>query len=122
MIKTTTVAPPHSLILVTDSAGFHSVPETMGGALVVSTGSCIAVGCQSEVDGDTELTVGGPEAVEHRGTLAFRGELETPSHNVSVKTVLGETVLEVPTERDRTQVCVWVNHTSEPDKIFIGLE
>jgi hypothetical protein len=92
----------------------------MQGALIASTPSCIAVGCMSESNGETEVTLGTMQEVPHE-ILAFEGELETPNCTVAVWTVRRETVLEAPVPHASTRVRIWVNHPSEPNKVFVAL-
>lgn len=46
-IVTVKVAPPNSVVLVSDVNG-GEIPKTMGGSLVSATNTCVAVGCLSE--------------------------------------------------------------------------
>lgn len=119
MIRSTTIAPPNSLVLVEDPSG-GEVPESMGSSVTASTDSCIAVGCRSESDGKSEVVLG-PSAEMDPGTSpVLDQELSTPSRKVVVRTVLGDTVLESPVSTEKTRIRVWVNDQKEPDRILIG--
>jgi hypothetical protein len=120
MSNTSRVAVPNALLLISDVGGGRP-PNVMEGALIASTPSCIAVGCMSDSNGETEVTLGTMEGLP-RENLAFEGELETPSRAVAVWTVLRETVLQAPVSHVRTGVRIWVNHPSEPNKVIVGLD
>jgi hypothetical protein len=120
MAKSTKVAPPNSLILIEDLGG-GEVPASMGGSLVVSTDSCIAVGCRSDVDGDTQFTLGETHDVDPGGHPIFRGLLKTPNRRVALVSVIGQVILEAPVPQQQTIVRVWVNHPSEPDHVIVGI-
>jgi len=113
-------APPNSLVLISDPEG-GDIPGTMSGALVASTDSCIAVGCRSEADGETTFMVGEANEVNFEGQQVFEGNLSTPSHRISIRSVLGETLLEASVPRKRTFVRVWVNDLIEPDCVFVAI-
>jgi hypothetical protein len=120
MMSSTTVAPPNSVVLVSDPSG-GEIPETIG-SLFASTTSYIAIGCKAEDDGETELTLGQTDEVGQRDVPAFQGRLETPSRKVVVRTVLGKTLLEAAVPGASTLVQVWVNDAEEPDRVVIGVQ
>ncbi len=49
----------------------------------------------------------------------FEGALETPTGRLSVCSVVGEVLLEMPVASENTWVEMWVNDSSEPDAITI---
>jgi len=114
------IAAPNAIVLISDIHG-GMPPDLMQGSLIAATSSCIAVGCMSDSNGPTEITLGSGQDVGSRDNPAFEGELETPSKVVAVRTVLHETILQAPVPRPRTKVRVWVNHPTEPDRVFIGV-
>jgi hypothetical protein len=113
-------APPNSLVLIEDPSG-GNVPASMAGSLVASTMSCIAVGCKSEADGETEFRLGAVGEVDPGNRPVFQGALETPTRKVSLRTVLGHTILEMPVAGKQTTVRVWANDPKEPDEIIVGV-
>jgi hypothetical protein len=115
------IAVPNALILISDLDG-GVPPDVMRGSLIASTPSCIAVGCMSDSNGKTEVTLGATQEVGPRDDPAFVGELNTPNRTIAVWTVLRETILQAPVPHPSTRVRIWVNHPSEPDKVIIGLD
>lgn len=121
MATSARIAPPNSLVLVADPSG-GEIPETMAGSLIASTSSCIAVGCRSDVDGETEFTLGSTREVDPGNRPAFEGKLNTPNRKIAVRSVLGQTILEATVPQQQTTVRVWVNDPKEPDKVIVGIE
>jgi hypothetical protein len=115
-----TTAAPNALLLLSDLGG-GKPPDTMRGLLIASTPTCIAIGCMSDCNGKTEVTIGAAREFGLSEPPAFEGELESPSRALAVQTVLGKTILKAPVHHSKTQVRIWVNHPSEPNKITIAL-
>ena len=114
------LAPPNSLVLVKDP-GKAEIPDSMSGLLVAATSSCIAVGCRSEADGETDFTLGLVTEVNPGYSPAFNGKLKTPNQKIVLETVLGQTILEHPVLGRETPVKVWVNDPNEPDIVIVGI-
>jgi hypothetical protein len=112
---------PNALLLISDIGG-GTLPDTMLGELIASTPSCIAVGCMSDSNGKTEVTLGTGREFHPRGAPAFDGELETASRVVGICTVFHEPVLQTAVSNPTTRVRVWVNHPSEPDEVIVAVE
>ena len=120
MATSTKVAPPNSLVLISDPKG-GEIPATMKGATIAATASCIAVGCQSDADGVTEFTLGTMHEVDPGDHPVFEGKLSTPNHKVAVRSVTGEIILEASVPQRQTTVRVWVNDPREPDRVIVGV-
>ena len=120
MALTTKAAPPNSVILVCDVGG-GEVPKTMSGAVVAATTTCIAVGCLSEDDGQTEFTLAPLSEVDRGEKPAFDGMLLTPQHRVVLRSVLGQQLLELPVTQELTKIKIWVNDPTEPDNVVVGV-
>lgn len=115
------ISPPHSLIIISEP-GRGEIPPSLGGSIIAATASCIAVGCRSEIDGDTELTLGPLNEVGTSTHLAFSGALSTPRKSIAIQTVFNEAILEMAVSSEETRLSIWVNDLSEPDKIVVGVE
>jgi hypothetical protein len=121
MSTSATIRPINSLLFISDRDG-GEVPEWVRDELILSTPSCIALGCYPEPDGPTTVTLGPLWQVEHDEKPAFSGYLETPNRAVAVSTVDQQTVMDAKVPNTRTHVRIWVNHPKWPDKVTIGLE
>lgn len=105
MFQSARIRPLNSLIFISDRGG-GVAPEWERERLILSTASCISVGCYPEPDGPTELVQGAAGEVDPGRMPDFDGELETPEKNVEVSTVEREVVLSrgVPNRRTRVRV------------------
>ena len=121
MSASKSIAVPNALILISDLDG-GVPPDVMGESLIASTPSCIAVGCMSDSNGETEVILGATQEVDPNDNPAFVGELETRNRAIVVRTVLREPIVQAPVPRSSTRVRIWVNHPTEPDKVTIGFD
>jgi hypothetical protein len=115
------VAPPYSVVLISDSGG-GKIPDGMRGQLIVATNSCVAVGCLSEVDGETEFVLGASAEVSPGEPPTFEGKLRTPGRRLEISSVLGDSILMTPVSQSETVVRIWVNDAKEPDRVIVGIE
>lgn len=75
----------------------------------------------AEDDGETEIVLGSYGSVDTDKELVFEGLLQTPNRKLVVRTVRGVTLLELPVPTTETKVMIWVNDSSEPDRIAVGV-
>jgi hypothetical protein len=97
----------------------------MGGKLVVSTRSCVAVGTRSETDGQTlvMLTDENVRAWEDPNLeRVFSGVLATPNKEVHICTVHLEPVLKLSVPGTETDVEVWANDRNEPTRLCVSVK
>lgn len=120
MALTKRMAPPNSVVLVSDVDG-GEIPKTMAGSLVSATNTCIAVGCLSEDDGETEFTLAPLAEVDRADKSAYEGTLRTPKRNVVICSVLGEHLLGLPVLQEVTKIKIGANDLKEPDNVMIGV-
>lgn len=116
-----TVAPPNSVVLVSDASG-GDIPTEMKGAVVSATSTCIAVGCLSEDDGQTEFTLTPLSEVDQTEKPVYEGMIETPKRQIVVRSVLGQQLLELPVLQELTKIRIWVNDQAEPSKVIVGVD
>lgn len=74
MIRSIKIAPPNSLVALSDVTGGEP-PASMDGSLIVSTPSCIVVGCLVDADGETEFIMGPAHEVDPGEQPMFDGRL-----------------------------------------------
>ena len=120
VIRSIKIAPPNSLEALSDVTGGEP-PASMDGSLIVSTPSCIVVGCLMDADGETEFIMGPAQEVDPGEQPTFDGRLETPGRKAVLRTVWGDTILEMPVRSDQTHIQIWANDPSEPDKVIVGI-
>jgi hypothetical protein len=123
MIVEAKIAPKNSLLLVMDKDS-GEIPESMGGKLVVSTHSCVAIGTRSETDGQTLVTLTDENIrawEDPNLELVFSGTLATPNKEVYICTVLLETILRLSVPNTETGLEVWANHEIEPTRLCVSV-
>ncbi len=121
MIESLSFAAPYCLMLVEDSSGGEE-PTTMDESAIVSTESCIAVGCQCDADGETEFQLGARAEVDPGTQPIFQGRIQTPSRKVVIRSVLGDIILQAPVPGTETMISIWTNHPTAPDQVIVGVE
>jgi hypothetical protein len=123
MITTIKHAPLNSLVVINDVSDRtrREVPAYVPGAPVMATGSCIAVCCYPEQDGETEFTVGDVAEVDPGWDPIFVGFLQTPSRKIILETSEPKIILQAPTPQILTHLWIWTNHRKWPDKVIIGI-
>jgi hypothetical protein len=118
MVFNIRIAPPYSVLLLI-SADDAEIPQSLGGATLAATSSCLVVGTLSEQDGETLVTVT-DEATDRPALcdlLLFDGLLNLRANQLSVINALNEPICVVPHPNGNVRVQVWVNHQSEPDEV-----
>lgn len=126
-MRTAKYSAPNCQIVVSDPDAKIEVPQWPMNSVnmsvrLISTDTCILVGCLMDADGETEFTLGEIHEVDPGRPPAFEGKLKTPNHKISLESVDGHTVLEAPVLHLETKVRIWTNHESEPDKVIVGFE
>lgn len=115
----TRLAPPNSLVLIMDQS-VGEVPESMNGALVAATPTCVSVGTLSEHDGETSITISDEKPGCGLGlSVVFDGDLSTPAGNLAVCTVDDVAVVSTTVSSSKTRVQIWGNDNSEPNHIYV---
>jgi hypothetical protein len=119
MIDSARIHPLNSVIFISDPDG-GVVPEWVEDRLILSTPSCISVGCYPEPDGPTEILLGEAMEIGPDRKPDFDGELETPKRIVGVFTTERQTILSRTVPDRRTRIRIWVSHPRWPERILIG--
>ena len=120
MHTSTRIAPPNSLLFISDPSGGVS-PNFVEGRLILSTSSCISIGCRIFADGETLVSLGPATELDPGEPPAFDGMLATPNRAVVVSTVERHTVLQTSVPDTRTRVRIWVDEPVEPEKVMVGV-
>jgi hypothetical protein len=121
MSSSAKIAPINSLIFISDSRQ-GQVPYPVRGAMILSTSSCISVGCYPEPDGPTEIVLGKLDEVDPGAAAAFDGDLDTPNGHITISTVDRKTILDAAVPEKRTHVRIWLSHPRWPERVIIGWE
>jgi hypothetical protein len=120
LVLTKKVRPVNSLLFISDQDGGEP-PTPVRGARLLSTSSCVSIGCYPEQDGPTELVLGDMADVDPAFDPVFDGELSTPSGTIMVSTATLERLLEARVSKTKTRVRIWINDPQWPDKVIVGV-
>jgi hypothetical protein len=112
---------PNGILFVSDATG-GSAPYPKWGALVQSTPSCISVACTPDSEGPTDVIIGAGNEVDPGAVPAFDGNLDTPDRTVVVSTVDLRKMASIQVTGDATRVRIWVNDSTVPDRVTIGVD
>lgn len=112
-------APVNSLVFISDVEGGEP-PLPVRGSNILSTSSCISVVTYPENEGATEFILGPIADVDPATAPDFSGSIETPTRHLRISTVEDQPILKIPVPNTLTQVCVWLSHSTWPDKIIVG--
>ncbi len=119
MTSSIRIAPPNSIVVITGGRT-RSLPNSFEpGQGFAATPASVAIGCFTEVDGETNIALGPPPQTSSRP--AFTGSIETPHGYVAVWTVEWKKLLEMRVPTARTKIRIWTNHPTEPNEVFIGI-
>jgi hypothetical protein len=121
MHRSAKIAPSNSIIFVSGPDGGEP-PVPVRGPMILTTPSCISVGCYPQNDGETEIVLGPIGEVDPGDVYSFTGTLETPNRTLVVSTVEEETILEVRVPETKTNLRIWLSHPEWPEKVIIGFE
>lgn len=115
------MALPNSMLFISGGDG-GDPPEPIRGAMILSTPTCISVGCYPENDGNTEIILGPVSEVDPGDPPAFVGTLDMCHPEVVISTSEDEIILRKLVQNTRVGLQIWLSHPRWPEKVIIGLE
>jgi hypothetical protein len=120
-MTSTMISPPNAILLIMDPGNAEAViPQSMNDGLVAATRSCVVVGTQAFVDGETAVSLcfdweGPPEDLMR----VFDGSVLTPQRKLAVMTSELETVLERDVEQSEVSISIWVDDLKNPARVIV---
>lgn len=122
MLKTK-IAPPNAILFIFDPTNKDVlVPSYIDGNLTSSTETCISVGTQSYVDGETEVFLGLGEILPLNLVKIFSGQVQTLSGKIAVMTSQFQSVLELDVSRGNVQVTIGVDDVRNPGQVGVCVD
>lgn len=119
MAQTTRASLQNGLIFIEDVKGGEP-PYPVTDESIRFSPSCISVSCLHEIDGETELTLGTAAEVAQTYEVEFDGFVETPSRELKISAVTGDSLLTAKVPQGRTRIRIWRNHPIWADQVAIG--
>jgi hypothetical protein len=112
--------PPHGLVTI--SSGRTEVPRSIPDEpAIAATHDCILVGCTTNADGPTHITLDHYPPAKPSSHHIFDGWIDTPNCTVAVWTIYCRKLLETKVPTTRTRVRVWVSRLNSPDEVMIAV-
>jgi len=119
------LAPPHAILFILDPSNKNvEIPEYVDGELTAENHSCISVGTQPDVDGDTSVTLGRrSERVDLTGlSRVFEGSIQTPGRKIAIVTSESQSVLEQNIDSTESEVSIWADDAKNPSRVTVVIE
>jgi hypothetical protein len=115
------VSPPHPVLLIMDPGNDAAViPESMDGKPVAATSSCVAVGTQASVDGETAVSlVFGSYDPPGELSCVFDGSVLTPQRKLAVLTSELKPVIERNVGQSEVRISIWVDDLENPAQVIV---
>lgn len=111
----------YGLLMIEDRSGGQS-PEILGDVPAITyTDSCVAVACINGQIGITNLTIGSIWDVDPGYQHSYEGIIATPTRSIALRTAVLETLFETSTVGESTKIRIWLNESSAPDVVVVGL-
>jgi hypothetical protein len=119
-MKCISLCPPNAILFLFDPTNRDAeVPQYVDGQLTAATASCISVGTQAEVDGETTVCIDpSGKDCEHL-SAAFVGTIETPNRKFAIVTATFQRLLEVNVLNEICNVEIWVDDLRSPSEILV---
>jgi hypothetical protein len=117
--------PPNAILFVLDPLNVDViVPDYIAGRLVAATSSCVSVGTQAGVDGETtmSLSADGENADRTGLTMRFQGDIETPNRVLAIMRADRNVLLELAVSRQTTRVEIWTDDERNPARVSIVVD
>ena len=123
MIQTARLAVPHGIVFVIDPTNLEAiVPDHEPGALVASNHTCISVGTQADIDGDTEIVLGAAPLPTDGLTKRSTSTIHAPVGILALVTSHFQRVLEMAVPPREAVVEVWTDDPVSPARIAIEVK
>jgi len=114
------LSPPNAILFVFDPTNKDvAIPAYVDGKLTAATETCVSVGTQADVDGDTEITLDLGDEVPDGLRQVFFGMILTPGGRVGIITSQFQRVLELEVPVGTLDVSIWVDDLCNPGRVAV---
>lgn len=120
MRSVVTIAPPNALVFLHGETSV-AFPLPIWGAQILATNSCVSMRCKADVDGPTEIVLGGLAEVGLVRRADYEGLIRVRGGRVLITTVVDDVLLHMAFDGDVAMVRIWRSHPLWPDSVTIGI-
>jgi len=110
---------PNSMVALMDQNKLGDIPTKLGPNRLAASRSCVVIGTQANMDGDTLITLTDAVATAPPGDPVFDGTLETPTKHLVAFSILLEPVLQLDVPSTAVRLRIWKNHPTHPTLITV---
>lgn len=122
-MSSVTITPPNGILFVFDPTNKNVlVPEYIDGELTASTETCVSVGTQAPVDGETEVSLSASDVPPVGMQQAFLGSIVSPGGKIAIVTAEFHRVLELDVPKGNVGMSIWVNDHRNPSQIVVNIK
>lgn len=114
----------HPIIFILDATNTEvEVPEIVGGQLIAQSSSCVSVGIQAYVDGETSvhITSALDKARHQKLERVFSGRINAPGQTLAVVSADFKTIVASKTRTNCAAFDIWVDDGVSPSIVMIVL-
>ncbi len=117
----TVLSPANAILFIFDPTNKDVViPAYVDDELTAATDTCVSVGTQADVDGETEVSLDIWGVVPLDLERVFSGVIATPGGKVAVVTSQFQQVLELNVPIGIVEIIIWSDDTLNPGRIAIN--
>jgi hypothetical protein len=114
------ISPPNAIVFVLDPANKKAViPEYLAGNLIAATETCVSVGTQDSVDGETQVTLKFDDSTLPFLHPIFSGAVATPNGKIAIVTAELQRVLELDVPTEKVSISIWVDDLQNPARVIV---
>ena len=118
------ISPDNPIVFVLDPTNREiSVPAYIDGELIAETPTCVSVGIQPNIEGETSIEVASSLSSLQRRRLVkiHQGQIDAPGKTLAVVTAEFEEVVSTELDSDTPAFEVWVDDDASPRRVVIRL-
>ncbi|GAB2859578.1 hypothetical protein GCM10027277_30130 [Pseudoduganella ginsengisoli] len=118
-----TISPPNAILFVFDPANKNVIiPAYVDGELTAANDTCVSVGTQADVDGETDVSLGFFDEAPVGLQQVFLGTIHIPSGRVGIVTSQFQRVLELEVPIGPLAVMIWADDLRMPARIAVQVK
>lgn len=122
-MNSVTIGPPNAILFVFDPTDKNViVPRYIDGVLTAATETCVSVGTQEPVDGNTEVSLEFGDGTPSLLYQVFVGSILTPGGKIAVVTSEFHRVLELDVTKGKVGLSIWVDDLRNPARVVVNVK
>jgi len=119
------IAPANPIVFVLDPSNSSiELPQYIDGELVAANETCVSIGIQADVDGETNIQlIDKIESIEkNQLSKVFEGSITSPGNKIAVVTAEFDRVIETKILQNNAYLEIWVDDLRAPARVVVCVE